>query len=200
MKTTIEEWAKRIRRGGWREDLTLIRDRLPIGPRNTWSSLAYPIVGWGVFALTGPSALLFALSMTLLGAGSGLYHAFKTPFANAIDWSGMYAVLWASIMAAFFPSSPLYVRALSTAVVAIGVPIVGRFDAVMALGVLTLTALGATLGDGTDAAVGAMLFIAGWGCWYVDKQDRTFGLWGHALWHVFTALAFGFLYLGVTGR
>jgi len=201
---TIDDWAHRIARGFWREDTALQRHAWPIGPRNTWSNIGYLVAGWAAVPAThaDPRAWIFAGAMTLLAAGSFAYHGWKTLLANALDWAGMYAVLWIVVLTALGvrPSTPGILGLIggSCGAAVFGLWRRARFDLAMAIGFGIGCAVAVTHGYGVEGAVAAAVFIVSYLCWTDDKaSDPIFGLWGHALWHLGCAFALFLLFVGI---
>jgi len=195
--TTPTECRRRIARGGWAEDRLLQRCAIPIGPRNTWSNLGYAAVGLLVawHARTG-IALVFGAAMLALAVGSGLYHAWKTPRMNDLDWFGMYAVMSVLVLHGWLPRAD----GLALGAVAIGGTagvLFGmqryHYDWHM-LGLFLLAWLRATPQSLVAlAAFGSMLLA--YGCWWVDRHTPTRWRWGHACWHLLAAMALGLTFL-----
>lgn len=191
---------KRITRGSWAEDLELNRCHFPIGPRNTWSNAAYPLVGWSLPIIQpGSHSLAIASAMTFLGIGSALYHGFKTTWANKMDWAGMYAVFGALVVHASVPDHP----SAAWIMVALGGTFAWLFafqlsqvDLHAQMGLyLSLTLIPTILlGNATLGWISLALFVIAFSVWQLDKT-RIIRLWGHALWHILTAIAIGILYI-----
>lgn len=196
-----EPCGQRIARGHWAEDAALRRCWFPIGPRNTWSNLAY--LAAGVYLLQRPtqSHLAMGLALVVLGVGSGLYHGFKTLWANNLDWFGMYMAMGTLVLHGLLPNAPgfafgaVWMTAMAAALFAFAER---HFDSHMA--VLFVTALGATVFKGNIALafLATLLFALGYAAWQAD-QARLLKLWGHALWHGLTAGAMVALFLAQAG-
>lgn len=188
-------------RGGWNEDFELQRCKWPIGPRNTWSNVAYPLVGWGTYGIAASGdAAAFAVAMTALGIGSGLYHALKTRWSNRLDWVGMYMAFSALVVHGIVPGHPLApwimlslggVVAWYFSYVLNGIDLNGQMGLFFVLsglrGLLGLTQY-AVLAWGALATL-----CVAYAVWNLDRRGET-GLWGHAFWHVLTAVAMGMLF------
>lgn len=193
---------KLISRGGWTEDATLKRCTPPIGPRNAWSNIAYPVAGMVAF-LNQPSSssFVFAITMLALGTGSFLYHSEKTILANNFDWAGMYASMLALTFHAIFPAAP----GLAFASIFFGVTIVMLFAFQkihydIHMGIFFLFALGGTIAHGSHlhAIIATILFAIAYLSWQLDTHHaKIIGLWGHAFWHIFAAAAQATLFMGV---
>ena len=196
-----------IRRGGWAEEALLGSCTPPIGPRNTWSNLAYVAVAAILLAFLGytPQTAVVAFALTVLGIGSGLYHAYKTIWANRLDHVGMYLVFGALSVYGLLGRHP----AAPMLMVVTGILLAGLFTYTgikasldIQMGVLFyFTMLPAfVFGDAKLAGAALALFLLGFGAWQLDKRRSPWvGLWGHALWHILTAPAIGLMYLALYG-
>lgn len=204
MSEVQEQCEKRQARGGWAEDAALHRCSWPIGPRNTYSNLAYVLVGLVVYArIESSAALAFYFAMTVLAIGSGLYHGHKTPWANRLDWVGMYMVFGALVVHAIVPLStiaPWIMLAFGAGIAWYytyelnGVALNAQMGAF-----LFLSLLPAAFGPTPHYTLAGSAFAAfAWAflLWQLDvRKSPLVGLWGHAAWHVFTALALGLTFL-----
>ena len=95
-------------RGGWNEDQICNRCTFPIGPYNTYSNIAYVIAGLYLLIRNQSLAyIVMCLALIALGLGSGIYHGFKTPFSNKLDWVGMYLVFGALSVHGINPNASL---------------------------------------------------------------------------------------------
>lgn len=185
------------RRGGWQEDHLLGRCGPPYGPRNTWSNAAYALAGAAVWAAhPNPWAgfVLFLACLTL-AIGSGLYHAFKTPGSNALDHFGMYAVFASLAVIGGAPEHPdvaLFAFIFAFVFAAWGTWWRIKSDLNTTVGVLLgITSLwGFALGD-AKATLAALLVYAF--AYVLQRADQRhvpwLSGWGHAFWHVLTAVA-----------
>ncbi len=65
-----------------------------VEPANTWSNLAYVLVGFGLFAVArdspSPHLRAFAPAAIAVGVASGIYHASYTFVLQILDFLGMY--------------------------------------------------------------------------------------------------------------
>lgn len=182
-------------RGGWAEDALERRDQPPFGPRNTWSNLAYAVVALVLVWLvpTGAMAML-AVGLLTLATGSALYHAYKTINANRLDWLGMMATLGGLAGYALTPWA-----APGVLVVALGASLAYAKtwqDRDTWLVVLGLVGAAGGLPRHHLAWVGLGLLCLGlaYGAWQLDQRHSWWvGVWGHAAWHVGTALGIGAL-------
>lgn len=193
---------RKIARGGWAEDAYRNSCSGMIGPRNTLSNLAYPVVGIVMVLLMDSSASrVFALSMLLLGLGSAWYHWTKTLKANRADWFGMLSVFWALSLHGLNPAgTDIWISMLvgCTAMAAVCVYALKQVGANRLIAwLLVISGLPATFtGDWRLVVVSLAAFALSFALWHADKRKLwVVGLWGHALWHVGTALAFGLMYL-----
>lgn len=189
-------------RGGWTEDRALLRCAPPIGPRNTWSNAAYVLVGVAVaLRLPGPASTVFAAAMVLLGVGSGLYHAYKTLWANRLDHGGIYMVTGSLSIHAIAPthSATPYLMLLTGAGLAtLFAYVIPRIDLDVQMGLLLFySAVPSFLfGDVTMTVQAFGLFAVAFAAWHLDRRHSPLiGLWGHAVWHVLTAAAVGWMFL-----
>jgi hypothetical protein len=135
--------------------------------------------------------------MTVLGVGSALYHGYKTVAANNADWTGMYAVLAVLVLNATVAVDGGFMLGVisTTSVLAWLLAWHLRHLDVLVGGVtVVVAALTFVFGSQLLAALGVGLIAAGLACWHLDKRGKL-GLWGHALWHIFTAWGFGVLAL-----
>lgn len=199
----LEDCDHRRARGGWLEDAVLNRCSFPIGPRNTWSNVAYPLVGLGIVLLHPSSAawaMLFAL--TLLGIGSGAYHGWKTRLTNRMDWAGMYAVFAGLIVHGIAPAhlATPWIMVVAGAIIAwLFAFQLSKVDLNTQIGfMLAVASIPAfLLGAWELALVSIWIFGFGFLAWRDDKMlgGKSLGLWGHAIWHVLTAIAIGFMFI-----
>lgn len=192
-------------RGGWAEDAHARTCRGMIGPRNTVSNVAYAAVGtWLAWRFQDSSAAAFAVALWVLATGSALYHAQKTLLANRLDWVGMYAVCGATIAHGLLPDVPWVSWAVLVGAGA-GIAFYGaqhwmqadwHILMAMVIGSIGPLARGMML----SVAVAWGIFAIGYAAWHLDKAHHPLvGKWGHALWHVATALAIGQMYLAQRG-
>ena len=203
--TTTTTCDQLIRRGGWAEEALQPRCAFPIGPRNTWSNAAYIVVALILLATLGtaPQTVVMAAALTALGLGSGLYHGFKTIWANRLDHVGMYMVFGALSVYGIMGRH----AAAPALMVVTGVLLAGLFTYTgikasldIQMGVLFyFTMLPAfVFGDPKVAGAALALFLLGFGAWQLDKRrSPLIGLWGHALWHILTAPAIGLMYVAL---
>lgn len=193
-------------RGGWYEDALTNRCTFPIGPRNTFSNLAYIIAGIAAFVLRPTLAsAMFGVAMAFLGVGSALYHGYKTIWASRLDNAGMYAVFSSLVLYAIAPRHPFIGPTM-----ALGSIICGRLLAYGAnwkyllnplMGVFVFLSVTANILNGgyLNGIFGFALFGLAYIIWWWDKSHTLKVLlkWGHAIWHVATAVALLTLFLGI---
>lgn len=214
--------ARRIARGGWYEDVVLHRCQFPIGPYATWTNVAYPLAGLvGVWADPTPTAWAMLAALTILGAGSFVYHGFKTVWANRLDWLGIWAVFAAL---AVHPIAPdwkgitLVMLAAATAGALLLTYAFRQIGANMLIGVLLVLGLLPVFWSGGWGLGLASLacFLAGKFWWTIGTAalnpaglllvgglTRALGptvvhwlrMVGHGNWHIATAGAFLLAYL-----
>lgn len=207
-----EPLARLWGRGGWSEAILLMRLTPPFEPRNTVSNLAYALVGIGAAWWYGSDeAAVFAVACCLLATGSALYHATKTIPANRTDWMGMMGVTGALVPHGWIPTGGLAGWGMLAAGLVAGgwytyqsrtgpdgKPRRLHFDRLVAVTVLLASVYPLANGQlwGTLGAWG--VFGLAFGCWQADKRRwrpvALWGYWGHASWHVLTAVAFGMLF------
>jgi hypothetical protein len=171
--------------------------------RNTWTNLAYLIAGsW--CATQGPTGVAMAVAFTVLGLGSGWYHATADMAGQQLDRIGMHLCFAAMVvcgLAPFHPATPYAMLAIGAG---FGWAFVVReyvsLDACMALYLVLALASGLLRGNVTEVAYSFTAFGLAYTCWHLDhRTERPFGLWGHAVWHVLTALAMALLFAAVNG-
>jgi len=194
--------AKLQARGGWAEDAALHRCSFPIGPRNVISNLAYLAVGANL-AERGFWAM--GIAMTVLALGSGIYHGWKTLWANKLDWVGMYMVFGCLVVHAIVPAStaaPWLMLAFGAAVALYYSYELNGIDLNAQMGLFLFLSLLPALWGPTPhvpmACAGFATFLVAYGVWQLDvAHSKWVGLWGHAIWHVLTAIAIGLVFLSV---
>lgn len=196
--TEDPECVVRRTRGWWGEDIALHRCSPPYGPRNTVSNIAYGLAAlWVVLTQSGDVRWVMALALCALAIGSWLYHSRKEIWANNLDWLGMGGSMAVLDVSALFPHSPeMALGAFSIGlVVALLISQHMHFDEVMAGMFLVALVPAYLVGDAGLAALSVLLFALGYLCWKLDKtKGKPLGLWGHALWHCFTAAAMAVLF------
>lgn len=195
------EWLQRVLRGGWAEDFKRYMQghrSIPIGPRNTWSNLAYVLAGlWIALDGMSASALILALCLLTLAIGSGLYHALKYRWANDLDWVGMYATMGAlagnGIVANSLPRSGFAIIAMVAIALAFIIPFQRRrFDWHMGVLYLIASVPAFLWGSWYYASIGLVAFGVAYGCWLLDRKG--YGRWFHSFWHILTAIAIAATY------
>lgn len=191
---------QRQARGGWWEDQLCGRCAFPIGPRNTYSNVAYPLAGAGLLYWDhSPAGWVMAGSLLVLGIGSALYHGHKTLWANRLDHLGMYLVFGALSVHGFAPAHPatpvamLLTGALLALLLAYVVPRVS-LDVQMGILVWFSALPGVLRGHRAEVMVAVGCFAVAYLAWQLDVAHRVTGKWGHALWHVLTAAAIPVLF------
>lgn len=198
---TAIDWEARWAMGGWAEDAKLRRKRFPIGPRNTWSSLAYALAGIYLVA-TGEGATRWVIAggMVMLALGSAAYHCWKTHprnLWNNADWFGMAATMVPLSIHGLLHTSPgLPLGAFSIGLVAASLISMGKHsDEIMGLLFLGAAVPPFLAGNHGPVLIAVALFALAMAFWQADrKRWAIVGLWGHSLWHVLTAVAMPQLY------
>ena len=170
----------------------------PTQPVNAYSNVAYPAVGWGVFAITAtPESIAFALTMTALGVGSFLYHAWPTVKTAKYDHAGMYAVFLA--LTTYAVGAPAWAMWVSAGVGAYLFRYAFHMNLNVMMG-LFLWLSGIAVFSSGDRALGTAsgaCFVTAMLAWQLDRHRVLTGRYGHGIWHVLTALAIGLMFLGV---
>lgn len=190
-------------RGGWAEDVILHRCASPIGPRNTYSNIAYAIAGFALLfvGMEPATAGVAWFSLTGLALGSAMYHSHKTLFSNMLDHVGMYMTFGALAVHGWAPEwagMPYLMALTGMGLATYFVYAKPRFGMDIQLGVLFLLGAipAAIWGDRSTLLAAVLFFGSGFWWWHLDKNPRRpAGLWGHALWHVFTAVAIYYMFV-----
>jgi len=176
---------------------------IPVEPFNTFSNLAYFAAAWIVYSTFGnlPAAVL-AASLTLLGAGSAMYHGTKAMWGARLDHAGMYAVFGCLAIYCVAPAHPAmpYVMLAGAAVFAIGFALVAPGDLNARMGILLalMSIRGFLLSHTLLSAVSLGLFAVAFAAWLLDQRTTVLSRFGHALWHVFTAAAIAVMFAAVS--
>lgn len=181
-------------------------------PANTWSNLAYVLVGLFVLLWGGEPARLrrsFAPVMALVGICSGIYHASNVYVTQQLDFLGMYLFcylllglnlnrLGMALGLRHYLVAVLGTTAFTAVVFRYGFPIQAIIG-VLTLGIIVteglarrrhpaqrvpLSAFLASLGLLTAGAISSALDVTRTLC---DPENHF--LQGHAVWHVLTALS-----------
>lgn len=189
----------------WGEHRILQRLRPPYEPRNVVSNLAYGLVGgWIALQFQDSASATFAVALFVLMTGSALYHGYRDAEgdANSTDWSGMVAVF--AVLGGLAWGLPWWVAAaLALAMIAVNqrwLRYQTHRDWVLGLG-LVLASLPPALGQHW-AVLGASwaCFAVAYLFWTLDRSASIpIGRWGHAFWHILTAIAFGLLFTAQRG-
>jgi hypothetical protein len=139
-------------------------------------------------------------ALCCLALGSGLYHGLKTPFANTLDWFGMYCVFGSLVVHGLAPSAPsiAFWMAVTGLLLALlftyAIPKVS-LDVQMGL-LFWFAALPIAIrGDWRVVLTILGIFVVAYGCQVADRKGWT-GRYGHAAWHVLTAIGIYLLYIG----
>lgn len=175
-----------------------------IEPWNTWSNVAY-VIGAIVVAVRRPELMgwLLTAAMVLLGVGSGLYHYFKRGWSNRVDVSGMYATMSAigfatwPIQADWWAAIAVFCTGVITALYAH--VLWKRWDTTKVMAVTLLVGTAGLIASGSwlTLAVSWGCYAIGYAFWTIDQRTTWLGRYGHAMWHVFTAVAMTVMPLGI---
>lgn len=186
--------------GGWWEDQLENRCTFPIASRNTWSNLAYVLAGIGIWHLSPMGAIMVGL----LGVGSGLYHGFKTWWANRLDNAGMYAAFGSLTVWAVAPGTayaPLAMVLLAGVLIwrFVYTKVPDNYETILMGAFTGISIVAVALNGHPVAALTSLLLMgAAYTSWWADQQKRfPLPKWGHAFWHFLTAFA---IYLLFTNR
>lgn len=170
--------------------------KVPVGPRNTYSNLAYAACGLFLYWLHGtPESLVMAASLGFLCLGSMAYHAVPGRFTAALDHAGMYATFLAlATYAAGGTWIPMLAAAVGGALV---FQLLVRADLNAMMGVFLWIAGVAAWHRGTYwlLFLSATGFVAAMCFWLLDKRRELVGRWGHAAWHIGTSISISCMYL-----
>lgn len=180
-----------------------MRSGPPYGPRNTFSNLGYAVAGlWIAARYPTDTGAVMAVSLWLLATGSALYHGYKTLLANRLDWIGMLAVFTSLATANTLgpwrgaPWAMLALSALAGFTYARVLNGVSRDWWMVVLGLIG--AARPFLWHRYGAlALGLGAMAVAYTVWQLDKaRSRWVGVWGHAIWHVLTAVGIAVLFAG----
>lgn len=168
----------------------------PIAPINTYTNVAYVLVG----IFSWPVSWAFGLAMILLGVGSGLYHGFKTVSMDRLDNAGMYLVYGGLVVYSMAPGE----RVTPFVMLGIGALLAWRFAFLAVPDDVETILLGAFVafvtltvalhGHPWLALLSLSILGLSYILWWADVQRNALlarcGLkrWGHGLWHLGTAV------------
>lgn len=192
-------------RGGWWEDTFAKNCNFPIAPINTFSNVAYALVGIFIMSRVHTiPALVFGIMMIILAIGSGLYHGFKTIPTSRLDHVGMYTVFGSLVIYALSPRHPFIgpLMAIGGVVLALTLAYSSNWkkilDVIMGVCVF-LSTMAVALNNSVKPAIFSFtIFLIAYGIWNLDKSRKFFlPRWGHGLWHILTAVALGVLFLNI---
>jgi hypothetical protein len=192
----------------WHEDRVDRRAFFPVAWRNTASNIAYPITGLvGLALVPRATGFAFALAMLLLGLGSIAYHGTARPWGQQLDRAGMFMAFGALAIHGMAPDGDWRIALL---MLVLGVFCSWAFvyrtyanlDRAMGM-LLALCLVGAVLlGSWSLGLVSLAVFAVAYVAWTEDHKSTTpwTGLWGHAVWHLLTAVAMLLLFLAQVRR
>lgn len=211
-----------LRRTGWAEGALWAPATvtLPVEPINTWTNLAYHVVGWSVAVYAGldAPAILFGATGTILCICSAIYHGIPTDATQRLDHAGMYGAVGAGL--AVYSVAPDTADIAGPMIIA-GVlgyaraPVVfaGRLNEMMGIA-LGLALCAAVYRGDPWLALGSLVVFAPSA--YVSlKLDRQLAAhydpeategndarrirWLHGAWHIGTAVAIGLMFAAQGG-
>lgn len=184
-------------------------------PANTWSNLAYILVGLWLWRKArregGSAAAAMGPIAVACGVGSFLFHGSYTFFFQVFDYVGMFLyILWVMVFAlrrlgklGAASSARAYWAGVAASVVLLlafrraSWPIQALFGAQVVAAVALESWVFATRREGVSYAglvATAALFALGQAFWHLDHADFFCRpealLQGHAIWHVVTAFCF----------
>lgn len=191
LKPCAGRWRESILNGGCFGQ----RKTFPMQPVNSYTNLSYLIVGILVaLILANPWGWVFMGAMSLLTVGSFLYHAWPTTRTAALDHAGMYAVFICLVVSAI--GGAWWVVAIASMVGACLFRYAFSNNLNSMMGLFLFLALVAT--GLTPMALYSLLFFAtAMVTWLLDRHSNALGKWGHGLWHIYTAIAIGAMFLGI---
>lgn len=195
-------------RGNWAEarlrhcEGELAVTGIPVEPFNTFSNLAYIAAAWVVWqTFPGLPAVVLAASLVLLGIGSSMYHGTKAMWAAKMDHAGMYAVFGSLAIYCVAPADPAmpYVMLAGAAAFAIGFAFVapGDLNARMGLLLALLSIRGFLIGRILLSGLSLGFFALAFAAWQLDKRTTLLSRFGHAIWHLFTAIAIVLMFAAI---
>ncbi len=191
--------------------------RVPEQPVNTYSNLVYAAVGVFVaLELATLPAFVFSLTMVVLCWGSSLYHALSTVRTGRFDVAGMYVVysglaVYAISMATGVPDWWIAVAmVVITSLFGLGGYFIRgwyhdnvNWKIAIFLIVPYLLVIERIVTHGQSDAILPVtvsfgLFAIAMISWIFDKTCRfPIRTWGHGVWHLFTGVATGMLFIAV---
>lgn len=169
----------------------LQRRSAPFGPRNTWSNVAYAIAGFMIHAAgqTLESGIIMVM-LVFLALGSGFYHSTKSSYYNEWDHNGMYFTFGSLAVYGWWPNP------FAMLIVAFGLAWVATYWRKAArlptqTGVLLCVALMPVfLHDWREGLTILAIYAFGYGVQRLDHaHSKLVRLYGHAFWHIITAIA-----------
>lgn len=186
---------------------------------DVWTNVAYPLAGFVPYYLNpGPMSIVFALLMTLMGAGSFWYHFIDhTPhdyplpkwvtWGNHADVLGMYGVVGFILITATGVGG--IVAAVIGAAVSVGAGFYWRFEldyvpmeqkiGVLYVGALIVAAMSSIYRDPNFPIIGASIvfMIVALAMRFIPESSRFYRPWLHGGWHLLTAPGLSLYFLGV---
>lgn len=193
-------------------------------PSNTWSSMAFALVG----LLTAGNALsqgnhprrlsllfaiIFSISLIVIGVGSAFYHASMTFWGQFIDVGGMYLLVSFMLVYAWMRLYHLSIEISTFLYLVINIILFGLLYFIpesrrSLFAIVLLAGIGFELYYAISRKAdikrywfnyGLLLFAVAYGIWITDNTgllcDADSLLQGHAIWHILGAVSSGMLYL-----
>ena len=181
-------------------------------PSNSLSSLAFVLVA-AIVLLRGwrndrVKALLFALTLALVGIGSALYHASLSFTAQFLDVLGMYLIATLALLLSVSRIRHLSTVAMVAAYVAINsllagilwmAPLFRRWIFAALLAGIIATEMRNRTGERRNMLRAVAVMGVAFVIWILDFTrtlcSPSSPIQGHAVWHILGALAAWFLFL-----
>jgi MFS family permease len=186
---------------GWGEAIAAPRPRFPRELRNTLSNTAY-LVAAAWCATQGPVGWAMTIALVVLAIGSGSWHGTQQAWAQTLDRFGMHMVFAGLAICGVAPATwwapwlMLAGGALAGYLLCVRsyVSLTGSMAAYLVVAIVSAI----VRSNGVALSYSLTAFAIAYGCWHLDhRTERPFGVWGHAVWHIITALAIALLFAAV---